>query len=162
YTSTERDILLASLLDNVRTSGNVNVHVKLDLAHHKIICHPEIETVRYIHSRTRDVPIAQALEFFIQNSFVTAAATANSEYKRDRKEMEKLIHAAINELLFDDFKEASDEDFNNQLLALRYLFCTKPGFSFFVADRKWKDREIEMLFSKIKKALNRDNDVVTF
>src|SRR5699024_5540473 len=118
--------------------------------------HPEIETVRYLHLRTRDMPMAQALEFFVQNSFVTSTTVMVSDAKKDKKEMEKLIQAAINELLQDDFKEASDEDFNNQLLALRHLFCTKPGFSFFVADRRWKDREIELLFGKMKKALNRD------
>lgn len=160
YTSTERDILLASLVDNVRTSGNVNVHVKLDLNHHKIICHQEIETVRYLHARTRDLSITQALDFYIQNSFITPTTVYNKE--GNKKDTEKYIQAGITELLSDDFKDASDEDFNNQLLALRYLFCTKPGFSYFVIDRRWKDREIELLFSKVKKALNRDNDVITF
>lgn len=160
YTSTERDILLASLLDNVRTSGNVNVHVKLDLAHHKIVCHPEIEAVRYLHLHTKDISLAQALDFFIENSFITPTSTVN--VTKDRKETEKLIQAAITELLNNDFREASDEEFNNQLLALRYLFCTKPGFGYFVADRRWKDREIELLFGKVKKALGRDNDVITF
>lgn len=161
YTSTERDNLLASLLDNVRTSGNVNVHVKLDLEHRKIFSHPEIETVRYLHLRTRDISQAQAIDFFIQNSFTTAISNVNNEYKRDRREIDKLVQVAISELLMDDFNDASDGEFNNQLLALRNLFCTKPGFSFFVADRKWKDREIEFLFIKIKKALNRENDVIT-
>lgn len=163
YTSTERDIVLASLLDSVRTSGNANVHVKIELNHHKIISLPEVETVRYLHARTRELPIVHALDFFIQNSFVTPTTTLNNEpNRRERKEIDKFIQAAITELLIDDFNDATDEEFNKQLLALRHLFSTKPGFSFFVVDRRWKEREIELLFGKVKKALKRDNDIITF
>lgn len=162
YSSTERDNLLSSAFDSVRASGNVNVHVKLSLNHHKIISHPEIETVRYIHLKkeNRD-SLRQAVEFFTENSFYVQSLIS-PEWRKERKEIDRAVHLAIGELLQDNYNDICDDEFCNHLLALRYLFLTKPGFGFFIVDRRWKDREIELLFIKLKKALARENDVITF
>lgn len=162
YSSTERDNLLSSVFDCVRASGNVNIHVKLNFNHHKIVSHPEIEAVRFIHAKgnNRDA-FMQSLEFFIENNFYVNSLFP-SDAKKDRKDIERSIQFAISELLSEEYNEFPDEDFNCHLLALRYLFITKPGFQFFISDRKWKDREIELLFIKLKKALSRENCVITF
>nr|XP_027203282.1 dnaJ homolog subfamily C member 13-like [Dermatophagoides pteronyssinus] len=163
YTSTERDSLLASLMDSVRSSGNANVSIKLDYNHHKVISQPEIEVARFINSRNKD--LIQALEFFIETSFfaINGNVFENESTKRNQKEQEKFIHGAISELLFEDHCDQELIEFNTKLLVLKNLFTTRAGFAYFIGpDKKYKSIEIEQLFRKVKKAFDKENDVIIF
>lgn len=160
YTTTERDELMASLLDSIRSSGNVNVQVKLSTDSHKIIAQSQIEPVRYLSPHTRDI-YYQMIEFFNENCYFGGLLNIPGDH---RKEVDKCINVAIGELLLEELAvNSSDEEFNSQLVALKYLFSSRTGFAYFLAaDRKWKDRDIELLFKKVKHALDRENDVIIF
>lgn len=159
YTSTERDSLIASLLDSVRSSGRSNVSIRLDFNHNQVISQPEIEVARFINSRNKD--IHQAMDFFIENNYFSSSVNIETKQK-NIKDHEKCIHSAINELLFDEICDNKCEEFNSKLLVLKNLFSTKAGFSYFLLDRKYKSAEIEQLFIKVKKAFDKENDVVIF
>lgn len=160
YTTTERDELLASLLDCIRTSGNVNVQVKLDRFHHWILPYYQMEPVRYLYARYREVG-SQLIDLYNEDSYYSCCSPqlGSGDVKKD---VERCIVSVISELLSAETNSLSDEQFNNTLIALKYLFSTKPGFCYFVSDRKWRDKEIEALFVKVKNALVRDNDVIIF
>uniref|UniRef100_A0A834R1S3 DnaJ -like protein subfamily C member 13 n=1 Tax=Sarcoptes scabiei TaxID=52283 RepID=A0A834R1S3_SARSC len=162
YTSTERDSLLVSLMESVRSSGNINVSIKLNYSHNKIIGPQAIDVTRVINSRNKD--LLQSMEFFVENSFFSnTVAIQVNESKKDRREADKFIHAAISELLIEETFDDKLDDFNIKLLSLKNLFATRSGFSYFItADRSYRSSEIELLFRKIKKAFDKENDVVIF
>ncbi|MEE6519268.1 hypothetical protein FKM82_030930, partial [Ascaphus truei] len=166
YSSTERDSLLASLLDGVRASGNRDVCVKMTPTQRGqrwgLISVPVDEEVESLHLRFLAAPpngvFADAVFRFNSNvsySGVLHAVTQDGLFSENK---EKLINNAITSLLSQEGDlVASNAELESQFQAVRRLVASKAGFQAFTQLLKFRER----LGVKVVKALKRNNDGVT-
>uniref|UniRef100_A0A674K734 DnaJ homolog subfamily C member 13 n=1 Tax=Terrapene triunguis TaxID=2587831 RepID=A0A674K734_9SAUR len=166
YSSTERDSLLASLLDGVRASGNRDVCVKMTPTHKGqrwgLLSMPVDEEVESLHLRFLAAPpngnFADAVFRFNANisySGVLHAVTQDGLFSENK---EKLINNAITALLSQEGDiVASNAELESQFQAVRRLVASKAGFLAFTQLPKFRER----LGVKVVKALKRNNDGVT-
>ncbi|KAM3822189.1 dnaJ homolog subfamily C member 13 isoform 2-T4 [Vipera latastei] len=166
YSSTERDSLLASLLDGVRASGNRDVCVKMTPTEKGqrwgLLSMPVDEEVESLHLRFLAAPpngnFADAVFRFNSNisySGVLHAVTQDGLFSENK---EKLINNAITALLSQEGDiNASIAELESQFQAVRRLVASKAGFLAFTQLPKFRER----LGVKVVKALKRNNDGVT-
>ncbi|MEE6519271.1 hypothetical protein FKM82_030930, partial [Ascaphus truei] len=140
YSSTERDSLLASLLDGVRASGNRDVCVKMTPTQRGqrwgLISVPVDEEVESLHLRFLAAPpngvFADAVFRFNSNvsySGVLHAVTQDGLFSENK---EKLINNAITSLLSQEGDlVASNAELESQFQAVRRLVASKAGFQAF-------------------------------
>uniref|UniRef100_A0A287DFT5 DnaJ heat shock protein family (Hsp40) member C13 n=1 Tax=Ictidomys tridecemlineatus TaxID=43179 RepID=A0A287DFT5_ICTTR len=165
YSSTERDSLLASLLDGVRASGNRDVCVKMTPTHKGqrwgLLSMPVDEEVESLHLRFLATPpngnFADAVFRFNANisySGVLHAVTQDGLFSENK---EKLINNAITALLSQEGDVvASNAELESQFQAVRRLVASKAGFLAFTQLPKFRER----LGVKVVKALKRSNNGV--
>ncbi|XP_029442930.1 LOW QUALITY PROTEIN: dnaJ homolog subfamily C member 13 [Rhinatrema bivittatum] len=166
YSSTERDSLLASLLDGVRASGNRDVCVKMIPTQRGqrwgLMSMPVDEEVESLHLKFLNTPpngnFADAVFRFNANisySGVLHAVTQDGLFSENK---EKLINNAITSLLSQEGDlAASNLELESQFQAVRRLVASKAGFQAFTQLPKFRER----LGVKVVKALKRNNDGVT-
>ncbi|XP_033848217.2 dnaJ homolog subfamily C member 13-like isoform X1 [Acipenser ruthenus] len=166
YSSTERDSLMASLLDGVRASGNRDVCVKMAPTHKAqrwgLLSTPVDEEVESLHLKFLAAPpngnFADAVFRFNANisySGVLHAVTQDGLFSENK---EKLINNAITALLSQEGDlTVHNAELESQFQAVRRLVASKAGFQAFTQLPKFRER----LGVKTVKALKRNNDGVT-
>ncbi|XP_016394510.1 dnaJ homolog subfamily C member 13 [Sinocyclocheilus rhinocerous] len=166
YCSTERDSLLASLLDSVRASGNRDVCVKMAPTQRGqrwgLLSMPVDEEVESLHLRFLAAPpncnFADAVFRFnvnISYSGVIHAVTQDGLFSENK---EKLISNAILALLSQDVElPGPNSELEAQFQALRRLVASKAGFQAFTQLPKFREK----LGVKTVKALKRNHNGVT-
>uniref|UniRef100_A0A3Q1H7F9 J domain-containing protein n=1 Tax=Anabas testudineus TaxID=64144 RepID=A0A3Q1H7F9_ANATE len=166
YSSTERDSLLASLLDGVRASGNRDVCVKMAPTQRGqrwgLLSMPVDEEVESLHLRFLAAPpngnFADAVFRFNANisySGVLHAVTQDGLFSENK---EKLINNAILALLSQEAEQpALNAELESHFQAIRRLVASKAGFQAFTQLPKFREK----LGVKTVKALKRDNNGVT-
>ncbi|XP_077081132.1 dnaJ homolog subfamily C member 13 isoform X1 [Siphateles boraxobius] len=166
YCSTDRDSLLASLLDSVRASGNRDVCVKMASSRRGqrwgLISTPVDEEVESLHLRFLAAPpngnFADAVFRFNANisySGVLHAVTQDGLFSENK---EKLISNAVLALLSQDVDlPGPNVELEAQFQAIRRLVASKAGFQAFTQLPKFREK----LGVKTVKALKRNNNGVT-
>jgi DnaJ family protein C protein 13 len=186
YTSTERDILLATLLDSVRSSGNNDCCVKtsptdrgkrfapfghlvddeVEIQHLKFLVQPPSgrlsspqDTTNHAASQA-NVSFNEILKRFNANVPYSGLINAVSSEGLFAENKEKLIHSAINTLLdHDNTNKVVDLEFiEDQYLALRRLLASKAGFQAFTQLSKCRER----IGTKIVRSFKLNDDQVTY
>ncbi|XP_032807043.2 dnaJ homolog subfamily C member 13 isoform X1 [Petromyzon marinus] len=166
YASTERDSLLASMLDGVRASGNRDVCVKMRLTERGqrwgLMSTPVDEEVESTHLRFLASPpngnFADAVYRFNANvsySGLLHAVTQDSFFAENK---EKLINGAITALLTHEGDQmATNPELESQFQAIRRLVASKAGFMAFTQLPKFREK----LGVKVVRALKKNCDGVT-
>ncbi|XP_071822188.1 dnaJ homolog subfamily C member 13-like isoform X2 [Apostichopus japonicus] len=167
YTSTDRDNLLAGILDGVRASGNRDICVKMEFTRQGLRQAPLFtqvgEEVESHHLRFLAQPpnnnFKEAVQRFNANvsySGLMHAVTQDSFFAENK---EKLINGAMHALLEQDgnTENMPAEDLEGELQALRRLFASKAGFASFTKLPKCR----ETVGVKVVKCLKRKDDGVT-
>ncbi|XP_069765063.1 dnaJ homolog subfamily C member 13 isoform X1 [Narcine bancroftii] len=166
YSSTERDSLMASLLDGVRASGNRDVCVKMMPTQKGqrwgLLSMPVDEEVESLHLRFLNAPpngnFSDAVFRFNANisySGVLHAVTQDGLFSENK---EKLINNAITALLSQEGDQsANNTELESQFQAVRRLVASKAGFQAFTKLPKFRER----LGVKTVKALKINHDGVT-
>ncbi|GAB1606314.1 dnaJ homolog subfamily C member 13-like isoform X2 [Argonauta hians] len=169
YQSTDRDALLASLLDGVRASGNRDVCVKMSatkrgyrLGPFTVPVDEEVESqhLRFIHSPPTTMSHHEAVERFNCNTSYSGLMHAVTQDGLFAENKEKLINAALSGLLGregDQANNVSSEALEAEFQALRRLVASKAGFQAFTSLPKMRER----VGVKVVKALKRNDDAVT-
>ncbi|KAG9347739.1 hypothetical protein JZ751_003753 [Albula glossodonta] len=166
YISTERDSLMASLLDGVRASGNRDVCVKMAPTQRGqrwgLLSMPVDEEVESLHLKFLAAPpngnFGDAVFRFNANisySGVLHAVTQDGLFSENK---EKLINNAILALLSQDCElPGPNAELESQFQAIRRLVASKAGFQAFTQLPKFREK----LGVKTVKALKRNNNGVT-
>ncbi|XP_043196340.1 dnaJ homolog subfamily C member 13-like isoform X3 [Amphibalanus amphitrite] len=168
YLSTDRDSLLASLLDSVRAAGNVDVHVRSTPTPrgHRLgpLFTPVEEEVESMHLKLlqQQPPswtAADAVARFNANvsySGLLHAVTGDSLFAENK---ERLINAALTSLLQREGDQGAlpATVVEAQFHALRRLVASKAGFAAFTQLPGFR----EQIGLKVVRALKRDCDAIT-
>ncbi|KAL4635478.1 hypothetical protein GN956_G14292 [Arapaima gigas] len=166
YASTERDALMASLLDGVRASGNRDVCVKMAPTQRGqrwgLLSMPVDEEVESLHLKFLAAPpngnFGDAVFRFNANisySGVLHAVTQDGLFSENK---EKLINNAILALLSQEVElPSTNAELESHFQALRRLVASKAGFQAFTQLPKFREK----LGVKTVKALKRNNNGVT-
>lgn len=169
YISTDRDSLLASLIDGVRASGNLNVHVKMKptnrgwrLGPFTALMDEEVESshLRFLQQQPAGWTFDDAVNRFNANVSYNGLLHAVTQDGLFAENKEKLIHGALNALLDKEGDQNSilPEDLESQFQALRRLVASKAGFGAFTQLPKFRER----VGVKVVRALKRYDDGVTY
>ncbi|ESO09053.1 hypothetical protein HELRODRAFT_156562 [Helobdella robusta] len=161
YTSTDRDALLASVMDGVRASGNRDVHVKMKFTnrgHRLVPVDEEVESqhLKFLQNPPPGMTATEVLSRFNSNvsySGLLHAVTAETLFAENK---ERLINGALSSLLESnggDVKTMELEDLEAQLHALRRLVASKAGFAAFTALPQMREK----VGIKVVKALKRND-----
>jgi DnaJ family protein C protein 13 len=168
YTATDRDALLASLLDGVRASGNRDVHVKMvptprgkRIGPLSVPVEEEIESshLRFIQQPPPKKSFAEIVERFNANipySGLLHSVTQESLFAENK---DKLITKALQALVQreGDQSTISLTELEAQFQALRRLVASKVGFASFTTLAGFR----ESVGLKVVKALKREDEGVT-
>ncbi|KAJ8397415.1 hypothetical protein AAFF_G00439640 [Aldrovandia affinis] len=166
YSSTERDSLMASLLDGVRASGNRDVCVKMTPTMRGqrwgLLSMPVEEEVESLHLKFLTAPpsgsFGDAVFRFNANisySGVLHAVTQDGLFSENK---EKLINNAILALLYQEPElPGPNTELESQFQAIRRLVASKAGFQAFTQQSKFREK----LGMKTVRALKRNNNGVT-
>lgn len=168
YASTERDSLIASLLDGVRASGNRDICVTMSYTDRSKRLGPfgvpvdeEVESqhLRFIQATPANMTFAEAVTRFncnVSYSGLLHAVTADGLFVENK---EKLINGTIVALLEreGDQTTISNEQLEMQFHALRRLVASKAGYTAFTELAGIREK----VGLKVIKALRRNNDGVT-
>uniref|UniRef100_A0A8C7UW68 J domain-containing protein n=1 Tax=Oncorhynchus mykiss TaxID=8022 RepID=A0A8C7UW68_ONCMY len=166
YCSTDRDSLMASLLDGVRASGNRDVCVKMAPTQRGqrwgLMSMPVDEEVESLHLKFLAAPpngsFADAVFRFNANvsySGVLHAVTQDGLFSENK---EKLISNAILALLSQECElPGLNAELESHFHAIRRLVASKAGFQAFTQLPKFREK----LGVKTVKALKRNNNGVT-
>lgn len=167
YKSTDRDALLASLLDNVRASGNTEVHVKSSyttrgyrIGPYGVPIDEDAESMHLkLLSASNGISFNEAVARFNCNcaySGLLHSVTADGIFAQNKG---KLIQSAL--IAFTnregDQDAITNEQLEQQFHAIRRLVASKAGFASFTSMPSFR----EHLGRKVVKALVRKNDAVT-
>lgn len=167
YSSTDRDALLASLLDGVRASGNIDVHVKMiaTVRGHRIgpYSMPVDEEVESWHLKFLQTP-PQGWQFndavlrFNANCAYSGLLHSVTQDRLFAENKEKLIQIALGAFVEKegDQDAISHQHLEEQFQCLRRLVASKAGFTAFTVCSRFRD----CLGKKVVKALKRNNDAV--
>ncbi|UJR33077.1 hypothetical protein I4U23_020536 [Adineta vaga] len=186
YTSTERDILLATLLDGVRSAGNNDCCVKtnptdrgkrfapfghlvddeVEIQHLKFLVQPPSGRLSSPQDGANstasqgNVSFNEILKRFNANVPYSGLINAVTSEGLFAEKKEKLIHSALNALLDNDTTNTVvDLEFiEDQYLALRRLLASKAGFQAFTQLLKFRER----IGTKIVRSLKLNDDQVTY
>lgn len=168
YTSTDRDALLASLLDGVRASGNQSVHVKMiptnrgqRLGPFTVPVDEEVESwhLKFLQCPPSGCDFAECVFRFNNNVPYSGLLHSVTQDGLFAEKKEKLIQGALVALLE---KEGDQNVIDNcvleaQFQGLRRLVASKIGFASFTLLPRVRER----LGMKVVKALKRNVDGVT-
>ncbi|KAK7873572.1 hypothetical protein R5R35_009276 [Gryllus longicercus] len=168
YTATERDSLLASLLDGVRASGNRDVHVKMTPTPKgkRIgpLCIPVEEEVESLHLKFLQQPsgrrsFSEIVERFNANIPYSGLLHSVTQDHLFAENKEKLISSALQALVQKegDQNTITLPDLEGQFHALRRLVASKYGFAAFTQMSGFR----ESVGLKVVKALKREDEGVT-
>ncbi|CAF3421421.1 unnamed protein product [Rotaria sp. Silwood1] len=186
YTSTERDILLATLLDGVRSAGNNDCCVKtnptdrgkrfapfghlvddeVEIQHLKFLVQPpsgRLSTPQDSNNPSASqggVSFNEILKRFNANVPYSGLINAVSSEGLFAENKEKLIHSALNTLVdTDTTTNVVDLEFiEDQYLAFRRLLASKAGFQAFTQLPKFRER----IGTKIVRSLKLNDDQITY
>jgi DnaJ family protein C protein 13 len=166
YLSTDRDAMLASLLDSIRAAGNRNVCVQIHRSLRGERFSPyaqppdeEIESslLKFLGSPTPEVPYSLAVLRFNMNIEYSGLLHAVSEEGWFKENKEKLITNALEALLHHGEETRNPGQLAGEFMAIRRLVASKAGFAAFT----WMPNFKEQIGQKVVKAIKRDNDGVT-
>ncbi|GFS52720.1 dnaJ homolog subfamily C member 13 [Trichonephila inaurata madagascariensis] len=162
YTSTDRDALLATLLDGVRASGNCDVHVKMQSTCRGQRFGPfylpvdeevEVNHLRFLVSLPVRWDFSRAVVQFNNNISYKGLMHASAQESK-----EKLIQPALMALLEKDGDaEQSSEMLEAQFQCIRRLVASKMGFATFTQIPTFREK----LGLKVVKALKHGDSGVT-
>ncbi|XP_011314513.1 dnaJ homolog subfamily C member 13 isoform X2 [Fopius arisanus] len=160
YMATDRDSLLASLLDGVRASGNRDVHVKMSpiargkrLGPLNLPVDEEVETshVKFIQQPPGGRTFAEILERFNANvpySGLHYSVTQDGLFTENK---DKIILGALSSLVSKELE--TNAEVEAQFHALRRLVASKVGFMAFTTLPGFR----ESIGNKVVKALKRQD-----
>ena len=168
YLSTDRDSLLASLLDGARAAGNPDVHVRMGwlergkrLGPLDTTCPEDVESssLKFLAQQPVGWDFAQAVSRFNANvsySGLLHAVTAEHLFAENK---EKLISGAINSLIT---KEGDQDaitavELEQQFHALRRLVASKAGYGCFTTLPGFREK----VGWKVARALKRNDDGIS-
>ncbi|XP_078489054.1 dnaJ homolog subfamily C member 13 [Ciona intestinalis] len=167
YASTDRDSLLATLLDGVRASGNRDVCIKMTptnlgqrLGPQRVYLDEDVESMhlKFLsqHPTGNFTDAVFRFNNCVQYRGLLWAVKQDGFFSENK---EKLINSAINALLEKegDQDKISDQELEAQFHALRRLVASKAGFCAFTQLPRFR----ESLGMKVIKALQRNSDGVT-
>ncbi|XP_069107344.1 LOW QUALITY PROTEIN: dnaJ homolog subfamily C member 13-like [Argopecten irradians] len=167
YLSTDRDALIASLLDGVRASGNRDVCVKMTFTHRGFrlgpFTVPVDEEVESQHLKLMIQPVTmtfdEAVARFNSNISYSGLLHAVTQDGLFAENKEKLINGALGSLLDREGDQNSIPSpcLEAQFHALRRLVASKAGFQAFTNLPKMRER----VGIKVVKALKRTDAGVT-
>uniref|UniRef100_A0AAR5P1B7 J domain-containing protein n=2 Tax=Dendroctonus ponderosae TaxID=77166 RepID=A0AAR5P1B7_DENPD len=168
YTSTDRDSVLASLLDGVRASGNKDVYITmrptpkgLRLGPLNIPVEEEVESLhlKLFQSSLPHLTLANCVKRFNANISYSGLLYSVTQEGIFSENKEKLIVAALQTLVSreGDQKLISAEELESQFHALRRLAASKIGFAAFTKLPGFR----ESIGIKVITALKRNNHGVT-
>ncbi|GAB6018577.1 DnaJ sub C member 13 [Chamberlinius hualienensis] len=169
YLSTDRDSLLASLMDGVRASGNADVHVKMIPTDRGLRLGPlscpvdeEVESwhLKFLLQPPMGWSFSNVVFRFNSNlpySGLLHAVTQDGLFAENK---ERLIQQALNALLDKegDSSVISGAELESQFQALRRLVASKAGFASFTQLLRFRER----LGTKVVKALKRNDDGISY
>lgn len=168
YTSTDRDALLASILDGVRASGNIDIHVKMTLTTRGHRIGPftvpvdeetESRHLKFLYALPETWSFFDAIIRFNANcpySGLIHSVTQGGLFSDNKENMIQNALGAFVQRDVDD-KDTSKEVMEQQMQAIRRLVASKAGFGAFIQTPKFRD----YLGIKVVKALERKDDAVT-
>ncbi|XP_033727987.1 dnaJ homolog subfamily C member 13-like [Pecten maximus] len=167
YLSTDRDALIASLLDGVRASGNRDVCVRMTFTHRGFrlgpFTVPVDEEVESQHLKLMIQPVTmtfdEAVARFNSNISYSGLLHAVTQDGLFAENKEKLINGALGSLLDREGDQNSIPSacLEAQFHALRRLVASKAGFQAFTNLPKMRER----VGLKVVKALKRSDAGVT-
>lgn len=167
YLSTDRDALIASVLDGVRASGNRDVCVRMTLTDRGYRFGPftvpvdeEVESqhLKFVSSPPEGMTFHEAVARFNSNISYSGLLHAVTQDRLFAENKEKLINGALTGLLAQEGDQniISIENLEAQFHALRRLVASKAGFGAFTALPKMREK----VGVKVVKALKRNDDGV--
>ncbi|KAL3854398.1 hypothetical protein ACJMK2_013668 [Sinanodonta woodiana] len=167
YLSTDRDALLASLLDGVRASGNRDICVRMTPTYRGYRLGPftvpvdeEVESqhLKFIMSPPEGMTFDVAVFRFNSNVSYSGLLHAVTQDKLFAENKEKLINGALMGLLEreGDQSAIAEEALEAQFHALRRLVASKAGFGAFTQLPKMREK----VGLKVVKALKRNDEGV--
>ena len=168
YLSTDRDSLLASLLDGARAAGNPDVHVRMSnlergkrLTPLDLPCLEDIESacLKFLTTQPVGWDFARAVAFFNANVSYSGLLHATTQEHLFAENKEKLILAAITSLIT---KEGDQDnippgELEQQFHALRRLVASKAGYGCFTTLSGFREK----VGWKVAKALKRNDDGIS-
>ncbi|KAL1502231.1 hypothetical protein ABEB36_007404 [Hypothenemus hampei] len=168
YTSTDRDSLLASLLDGVRASGNKDVYITMHFTPRGLRLGPlhipveeEVESLhlKLFQTSLPEVSFANCVKRFNANISYSGLLYSVTQEGIFSENKEKLIISALQALVSrgGDQKSISLAELESQFQALRRLFASKIGFAAFTKLQGLR----ESMGLKVVTALKRNNHGVT-
>lgn len=168
YHSTDRDALLASLLDGVRASGNIDIHVKMSptirgyrLGPYSMPVDEEVESwhLKFLQNPPNNWTFNEAVLRFNSNCAYSGLLHSITQDRLFAENKERLIQVALGAFVEKegDQDEISNEHLEQQFQGLRRLVASKAGFTAFTVSPRFR----ECLGRKVVKALKRNNNAVT-
>ncbi|XP_066249736.1 dnaJ homolog subfamily C member 13 [Euwallacea similis] len=168
YTSTDRDSLLASLLDGVRASGNKDVYITMRLTPRALRLGPlhipveeEVESLhlKLFQSSVPHITFTMCVQRFNANISYSGLLYSVTQEGIFSENKEKLIISALQSLVSreGDQKTISVFELESQFQALRRLVASKIGFAAFTKLPGLR----ESIGMKVVAALKRNNHAVT-
>lgn len=168
YLSTDRDALIASVLDGVRASGNRDVCVKMKFTSRGYRLGPftvpvdeevESQLLKFIQQPPVGLTFDQSVSRFNSNISYSGLLHAVTQDGLFAENKEKLISGALLGLLEKegDQNVISAENLEAQFHALRRLVASKAGFQAFTTLPKMREK----VGLKVVKALKRKDNGVT-
>ncbi|XP_064598102.1 dnaJ homolog subfamily C member 13-like isoform X2 [Liolophura sinensis] len=168
YTSTDRDALIASVLDGVRASGNRDICVKMKptkrgyrLGPFTVPVEEEVESqhLKFIQSPPGSMTFDEAVDRFNSNVSYSGLLHAVTQDGLFSENKEKLINQTLANLIEREGDQAviSSSALEAQFHALRRLVASKAGFRAFTQLPKMREK----VGVKVVKALKRGDDGVT-
>ncbi|XP_054167917.1 dnaJ homolog subfamily C member 13-like [Oppia nitens] len=167
YTSTDRDAFLASIMDGVRASGNIDVHVKMShsqrahrMAPYYARVDEEVESqhLKFLQTPPNNWTFNDAIRRFNANCAYSGLEHSVTQDGLFAENKEKMIFSSLASFADrdGDHIETSDEHLEQHFQALRRLVASKAGFSSFTANPRFR----ESLGLKVVRSLKRNNDNV--
>ncbi|CAL4130362.1 unnamed protein product, partial [Meganyctiphanes norvegica] len=167
YTSSDRDSLLASLIDGVRASGNLDVHVRMTptprgkrLGPLEVPVDEEVESMhlKFLQQLPPGWNFPEAVDRFNANvsySGLLHAVTGEGLFAENK---EKLILGCLGSMVLreGDQNSLTVEELEAQFHALRRLVASKAGFAALTALPGFREK----IGLKVVKALQRGDDGV--
>ncbi|XP_043463949.1 dnaJ homolog subfamily C member 13 [Leptopilina heterotoma] len=164
YIATDRDSLLASLLDGVRASGNRDVHIRMfsiargkRLGPFNIPVEEEVENnhVKFLQQLPGGKSFAEVLERFNANIPYSGLRFITQEGGLFTENKDKLILSALNSLVNKEVETTYEME--AQFHAIRRLIASKVGFAAFTSMPGFR----EAIGGRVVKALKRQDWGVT-
>jgi len=168
YLSTDRDSLLATMLDGSRAAGNPDVHVRMAVLERGKRLGPldqpmgeevESSSLKFLTNPPIGWDFAQSVSRFNANVSYSGLLHAVTQEHLFAENKEKLISSAISSLISKegDQDSISSPELEQQFHCLRRLVASKAGFSCFTSLPGFREK----VGWKVAKALKRGDDGIS-